>query len=295
MAKISELVYYPVKGCRGTVVRSAEVTPAGLEHDRVFMAMGADGAFRSQRRHPMMAAIEPEVLDGGRKLRLSAPGIEDFELDVLFDGPRHPAATFTWQGKGVDQGAEAADWFSTVLGQASVLVRVSSDHDRVTNGERAGTAGFADGHAVLVTSESSLDLLSERISSRGAEPVPMDRFRANVVVSGWPEPHTEDRVRVMSAGTAEFGYAKLCVRCAVPTIDQETGRKCGPEPTRTLADYRRHPEGGVTFGMKAMVLRPGQLSLGDEVMVHSWEGTASSTEAAEPPLTATASRPAESA
>lgn len=140
-----------------------------------------------------------------------------------------------------------------------------------------------------------MDLLGERIASRGGEPVPMDRFRPNIVVSGWPEPHTEDRVRVMSAGTAEFGYAKPCVRCAVPTIDQESGLKAGPEPIRTLAGYRRDPEGGVTFGMKAMVVRAGQLSLGDEVIVHSWEGTASSTDAAEPPFTATASRPAESA
>jgi uncharacterized protein YcbX len=270
MARIARLVYYPVKGCAGTSVRTADVTAAGLAHDRSFMAVAPDGQFRSQRRHPVMAAIRPVVLDGGRRLTLSAPGIEDLPVDVAFDGPRHEVSTFSWQGKGVDQGADAADWFSTVLGEQSVFVGVSPDHQRVTSGETSGTAAFADGHALLVTSESSLDTLNERIASRGAEGVPMDRFRPNIVLSGWVEPHTEDRVRAMTAGTVRLGYAKLCVRCAVPTIDQETGRKDGPEPIRTLAGYRRDHQGGVTFGMKAAVTAPGQFSVGDEVIVHSW-------------------------
>ena len=177
----------------------------------------------------------------------------------------------------------------------SALVGVAPDHKRVTSGRTSGTAAFADGHALLVASESSLDGLNARILERGAEPVPMDRFRPNIVVSGWPEPHTEDEVREMAAGTAKFGYAKQCVRCTVPMVDQETGAEAGPEPIRTLATYRRHPDGGVTFGMTAAVLRAGQVAVGDAVIVHSWAGPSPSTAAAEPPLTATARRPAESA
>jgi len=78
------------------------------------------------------------------------------------------------------------------------------------------------------------------------------------------------------------------VRCTVPRVDQETGAKAGPEP------IRRHPDSEVVFGMKAAVLRPGQVAVGDEVIVHSWAGPSPSTAAAEPPLMATASRPAES-
>jgi uncharacterized protein YcbX len=270
MAKVARLMYYPVKGCAGTSVRTAEVTMAGLAQDRAFMAVAPDGRFHSQRRHPVMAVIRPVLLDGGRRLTLSAPGVEDLHIEVAFDGPRHEVSTFSWQGKGLDQGPVAADWFSTVLGERAVLVGVSPDHHRVTGGETAGTAAFADGHALLVASETSLDTLNERIAARGAEPVPMDRFRPNIVLSGWAEPHTEDRVRSMTAGGAGIGYAKLCVRCAVPMIDQESGRKDGPEPIRTLASYRLDPEGGVTFGMKAAVTRPGQVSVGDEVIVHSW-------------------------
>jgi hypothetical protein len=164
----------------------------------------------------------------------------------------------------------AADWFSEVLGEPSRLVGLPPGHLRTSNGEHPGLVGFADAHALLVTSLASLDGLNERILAKGAEPVPMDRFRPNIVISGWSEPHTEDLVRVMAIGDAEFGYAKLCVRCAVPMVDQDTGHRAGPEPIRSLARYRRDPDGGVTFGVKAVVLRSGTISVGDEVSVGRW-------------------------
>jgi uncharacterized protein YcbX len=157
----------------------------------------------------------------------------------------------------------------------------------VADGETPGTAGFADGHAVHILSESIVDQLNERIAAGGVQPVPMERFRPNIVVSGWGEPHIEDHARTMTID----GYAKLCVRCSVPMVDQKTG----PEPIRTLAGYRRGPGGGVIFGSKAAVTTPGQLAVGAEVIVHSWAGSTRSSSAAEPPFTATESRPAESA
>jgi uncharacterized protein YcbX len=272
VAEIARLVCYPVKGCAGTAVPAAEVTPAGLAHDRTFMAIAPDGRFRSQRRHPVLATVRPRMLDGGARLALSAPGVEDLELVVDRDGPRHEVSVFAWDGAGTDQGDEAADWFSTVLGEPSRLVGVPPEHRRVSTGRTPGTAGFADGHAVLIAGRSSLDLLNERIAAAGGEAVPMDRFRPNIVVGGWPEPHTEDAVRTMTAGGAEFGFAKVCVRCTVPMVDQEAGTRAGFEPIRTLAGYRRTEEGGVTFGMKAAVTRSGPLAVGDEVVVTRWAG-----------------------
>ncbi len=128
---------------------------------------------------------------------------------------------------------------------------------------------------MLLTSQSSLDELNRRITARGANGVPMNRFRPNIVVTGWPEPHTEDRFRVMRAGGVELGYATRAIRCAVPTVAQDTGTRSGPEPTRTLADYRREPAmgGGVSFGVKAAVLAQGEIAVGDEVVVREWEVT----------------------
>lgn len=270
MARIVELNYYPVKGCGGTSVGDAVLTPAGLAHDRSFMVIGADGVFRSQRRLPRMALIRPEISAGGERLTLRAPGVDVSHTDVDLTAARRDVELFGQPYQGIDQGDAVAGWLSEVLGAPSRLVRVPPEHHRVTRGQTPGTAGYADGQPLLITSLASLDLLNERIAQRGAEPLPMNRFRPNIVVGGWDEPHIEDRARRVNVGEAELGNAKLAVRCVVTTVDQESGKKVGPEPLRTLTGYRHAAEGGVAFGVKFSVLRPGKLSVGDEVIVSSW-------------------------
>ncbi|CAL9336000.1 hypothetical protein SUDANB176_00166 [Streptomyces sp. enrichment culture] len=98
----------------------------------------------------------------------------------------------------------------------------------------------------------------------------MARFRPNIVIDGWDEPRREDRIRRMSLGNADLGYAKLAIRCAVTMVDQHSGTRTGPEPLRTLAAYRRAAEGDVAFGSKFSVLRPGKLAVGDDVTVTEW-------------------------
>ncbi|MGI5399495.1 MOSC domain-containing protein [Streptomyces sp. CA-135486] len=275
---VQNLTYYPVKGCAGTAVESARVGETGLEHDRTFMVVdAADGAFRSQRTLPAMAAIRPEIVDGGVAVRLSAGGVESVLLDVDPDGERRPVSMFGKDiGEGADQGDAAAEWFSEVLGAKSRLVRVPSGFDRDGWGETPGKVGFADAHAVLVASQASLDGLNARIaqwdaeggSGPGAAPVPMDRFRANIVLDGCAEPHAEDEMRRLEIGTVRLAYAVRAMRCSVPLVDQLTGLRAGPEPVRTLATYRREPEyeNKVSFGMKAAVVQHGTLSVGDPVL-----------------------------
>jgi uncharacterized protein YcbX len=260
---VSDLVVYPVKGCGGSSVAASAVEPTGLRDDRMMMLVDDDGVFLSQRKVPEMAALRPSLVDSVLTI-----GGESFP--VVVDGPRVPVVVHVWHGTGIDQGDEAAAYFSDVLGRSVRLVRTPPDIHRETTGETTGVVGYADGNALLVLSLSSLDGLNERILERGGEPVPMNRFRPNVVVSGWPEPHTEDRVRRAAIGDVELAYAKDCVRCAVPMVDQETGLKNGPEPIRSLATYRRDPDGGVTFGMKAQVVRTGTISVGDKIDVLEW-------------------------
>ncbi|MCW2934336.1 MAG: molybdenum cofactor sulfurase [Actinomycetia bacterium] len=109
-----------------------------------------------------------------------------------------------------------------------------------------------------------------QLAERGAAPLPVNRFRPNIVAAGWEDPHVEDRARRITAGDAELGYAKLAIRCSVTLVDQEAGTRAGPEPLRTLAGYRRAAAGGVAIGSKLAVLRPGKLSVGDEVNVSAW-------------------------
>lgn len=270
MARVVELSYYPVKGCAGTSVREALLTPAGLAHDRSFMVVSEEGVYRTQRRDPLLALIRPLITPDGDRLTLTAPEAEPLHFRVDTSGTRREVDLFGTAYQGIDQGDEAADWLSDVLGARSRLVRTPPEHDRVTDGLTPGTSGYADSCALHVISRSTLDLLDTRMAARGAHPLPLDRFRPNLVIDGWDEPHTEDRAHRLRIGYTELGYAKLAIRCAVTLVDQHAGTRAGPEPLRTLAGYRRATQGGVALGTKYAVLRPGKLTVGDEVDVTVW-------------------------
>ena len=265
MAIVRELITYPVKGCAGLVQAEAMLGMAGLAHDRSFMVIGPDGTFRSQRRDPLLVTIHPAVSADGARLTLRADGAAELCVEVDRTGPRRDVTMFGNPYRGIDQGDAAAAWLTAILGAASRLVRVPPEHDRVTKGLHPGTAAYADGGAVLVLSAASLAELNRRIGGVG---VPMSRFRPNIVVDGWTEPHTEDQLRYLGTGNAGLGFAKVVARCAVTMVDQRTGAKAGPEPLRTLASYRRAAEGGVIFGAAYSVLRPGKVAAGDEL---SWQ------------------------
>jgi uncharacterized protein len=267
---VRELFSYPIKGCAGVSLTETVVTPAGLAHDRSFMVVNPDGVFRSQRRDPRLAVIRPQLGADGCDLTLHAPGIEPVHLLVDLDGPRRDVLLFRTPFRGLDQGDTVAAWLSYVLGAPSRLVRVPPDHDRLTDGQTPGTSGYADSSAVHLVSMSSLDLLNRKLLGGGHPPLPMSRFRPNIVIDGWATPHAEDHVRRGRVGTVELGYTKVAIRCVVTTVDQRTGGRSGPEPLRTLATYRRL-DTGLAFGAKFAVTRAGRVGVGDEIDVHRWE------------------------
>lgn len=270
MAIVTDLKCFPIKGCAGVALSDAVMTRAGLAHDRTFMVVGDDGVFRSQRRSPRLAVIHPSVTAAGDRITLRANGFSAVEVEVDLSGPRRDVTMFGNPYRGIDLGGEAAGWLSEVLGEPVRLVRVPPEHDRVTDGQTSGTSGYADSSAVHLLSRSTLAELNARLVSAGADPVPPTRFRANIVVDGWAEPSTEDRVRRLRVGDCDLGYTKLAIRCVVTTVDQEAGVKTGREPLRTLAGYRRAAQGGVAFGAKFSVLREGKLSVGDALTVDAW-------------------------
>jgi uncharacterized protein len=254
MAVVSGLVCYPIKECAGVDLDRGEVTLAGLKHDRTFAIVDRSGATMWQGITPRMATVRCRVLD--TSIVLSAPGADDLEVDVTTDGQTMAVDVDKWPGRGIDQGDAAAEWLSRFLDIPVRLVRRDQQSTRTT----------PDPTALLITSRSSLDGLNARVLAKGADPVPMSRFRPNVIVTGWDEPHTEDRVARMTVGTAELGFGERAIRCSITMVDQLTGVKAGPEPLRTLADYRREPD-GVTFGMKAIVHTPGHITVGDRITV----------------------------
>ena len=198
MPTVAELISYPVKGCAGVPLGEAMLAEAGLAHDRTFMVVGTDGVFRSQRRDPLLAVIQPAVRANGGWLTLRAPGMEDLSIEVDLGSARRDVILFGSRYQGIDQGGSAAEWLSSVLGRPSRLVRVPPEHQRVTDGWTLGTSAYADSSPVHAISGATLRELNRRLNGAA---VPMSRFRPNIVIDGWECPHVEDRARRVRVGT----------------------------------------------------------------------------------------------
>lgn len=266
MPTLSALNVYPVKGLKGIALAEARCTPRGLEHDRRWMVVDEQGEFLSQREHPRMATVWTD-LDPG-VLSLSAP---DRDAVVVPIDPDAPATMRVRVWDSVVDAApvqgEAHEWLSDYLGMACRLVYMPESSRRHSNPIHAGEGrevGFADGYAYLLAGEASLADLNGRLAAKGHPALPMNRFRANLVVAG-ADPFAEDRWGEIRIGEAVFRTAKPCGRCQVTTTDQSTGEVRGPEPLATLATYRESAQFGVMFGMNLVTVRPGRVKLGDAV------------------------------
>lgn len=257
---VSGLFVYPIKSCRGYALDTARLGRRGIAHDREF-ALTANGRVLTQRECPTMALIEP-ILDGDG-LVISAPGMAALVLRANDTGDRRQVEVWGDLCVGVDQGDAAADWFTAFLGMTCRLVRMADDHVRPVDIEAlpGREVGFADGYPLLLIGEGSLDALNARMP----RPLPMDRFRPNIVVSG-ASPYAEDGWDHIRIGQQELRVSKPCVRCVVTTTDQQTGER-GVEPLRTLSEYRRSPLGGVTFGQNVAHFGDGNLRVRDAVEV----------------------------
>jgi uncharacterized protein YcbX len=262
---LSNIIYYPIKACRGFEVDSACVERMGLAHDRRMMVVTGQGRFLTQREYPRLALVTPALRDG--TLELSAPSYDSLQVGIQTSGT--PWQVDIWKSKGVhaiDQGEDAAGWFSDWLGAAVRLVHFADGYRRRINEKYAVNeddhTGFADGYPILLTSEEGLQDLNSRLET----PVPMNRFRPNLVVKGC-EPFAEDTWNRIRVGGVELAIVKPCDRCVVTTIDKETLEK-SKEPLKTLSSYRRQPL-GVIFGQNAIPLNEGRIRLGMSVEVLS--------------------------
>ena len=265
MITVSTLIYYPIKACRGFEVESACVERMGLEHDRRMMVVTPDGEFLTQREHPRLALVTPKLANG--TLQLSAPNCDSIQIGTQTSGT--PWLVNVWKSKGVhgiDQGEEAAEWFSDWLGSPVRLVHIADGYKRVINEQYAvhgdDHTGFSDGYPILLTSEEGLQDLNSRLET----PVPMNRFRPNLVVKGG-EPFVEDSWNRIRIGNVELAVVKPCARCEVTTIDKETLER-SKEPLKTLGKFRKQKLGAI-FGQNVIPLNEGRIQLGMTVDVLS--------------------------
>jgi len=222
----------------------------------------------TQREHPQLSRVRPVLDDATLELRLGFDGLDPAAATVAADGETRTVTIFGEPVAVVDQPAELSAWFSEVLQRDARLVMAPGTTRRRSPGERTGQTVLADQGTVSVHSQASLDALNARLAARGHPALPADRFRANLVLDGCPA-HAEDTATTMTVGEVVLGFAQTDERCAVTTVDQQAGRRAGPEPLRTLATYRRaETGGGVHFGVYLTVETPGTVRLGDAVVLH---------------------------
>jgi hypothetical protein len=235
---------------RGIARAQVRLAATGLQWDRQWMVVDAKGTFLSQRTHPRLARILPEITADA--LVLNAPGMPGLQVPLTAAG--EAVAVRVWKDAcvGVEQGSAAHEWVSRVLGRPVRLVRVAPDMERNANREFAGSTPapltFPDGYPVLVCNEASLDDLNDRLRER----LPMERFRPNIVLQGLPA-WAEDRIDTLTIGPVTLRLVKPCTRCAIPSLDHLTGEPA-TDPLPALRKFRFSKAlRGITFGENAVI------------------------------------------
>jgi uncharacterized protein len=269
---VTALHTYPIKSCAGLSHGEIAFDERGPVWDRRWMLVEPDGMFVTQRELPRLALIQPAIT--GDQMRLTAPGMG--EICLPLQRPPSPTRTVqVWEAicEAWDEGGDAAEWFSDFLKVELRLVRIADDFQRVIDTEHSRLSarsvvhtGFADGYPVLIVSEESLAELNRRLVERGASAVPMNRFRPNIVVAGGAA-FAEDRWQEVQIGSMVLDVVKPCARCAIPTVDQQTGVTPDvKEPTATLNTFRKQ-EGKVLFAQNAIHREAGIVRVGDVLVV----------------------------
>ncbi len=249
---LSRLFSYPVKSCRGIEHDTVALTSAGLEHDREWMFVTADGRFLTQREEPRLALVEVALTD--RELHLSARGAGPLVVPLDRNGPLRGVTVWRDRVNAQDEGDGPAAWISSLLGREARLVRFDRDAHRPSardwTGEIEALNRFSDGFPLLALSRASLDDLNARLPVA----LPMNRFRPNLVLDGLP-PYGEDQLHELVSGAIRLRIVKPCTRCIVTTTAQDSGTIDGDEPLRTLKTYRWNERlRGAAFGQNTIVV-----------------------------------------
>ncbi|AMR32748.1 oxidoreductase [Mucilaginibacter sp. PAMC 26640] len=263
MLQISQLYIYPIKSLGGIALDAAQLTNRGLQHDRRWMLIDENNRFLSQRENLQMALLKTEMAKGGIRVTY-APDASEILIPFL-PQTNELLEVIIWDDTcAAALVSPAVDaWFTQKLNMPARLVYMPDNTERQTDlryTEKGTFTSFSDGYPMLIIGQASLDDLNSRMP----EPLPIERFRPNIVFAGG-EPYSEDTMKHVEAGGVNMYGVKLCSRCVMTTIDQNNATK-GKEPSKTLAKYRLRNH-KIYFGQNLVHSGEGILSVGDVLTV----------------------------
>lgn len=280
---ITQLFVFPVKSLRGIAVNSAQMTSHGLRYgefarDRYWMVVKPNGGFITQRQLPQMVLIKTALTADA--LVLSKAGMEDLRIPFEYQQANNePFSSKVWKDscQVIDEGEAASQWLTQAIGTLEPvrLVRMADNFQRsLSKADRLGehtTTFFADAAPYLVTNEQSLIKLNDALSINGFKPVPMERFRPNIVVDGI-DAFAEHTISGLQHPDFQLKYCYPCQRCIMPTVDIDTGeRHQQQQPFSLISDLNAMPDNpkAPAFGENA-ILSDGEgntISVGDTLTV----------------------------
>lgn len=260
---VTDLLVYPIKSLGGMSVSAALVGDRGFEHDRRWMLIDESNRFVTQREFPEMALLKASIANDILSVRDSRDGAS---IQMPLSSPSGSALQVNiWddQCSALLVEGESTQWFSKRMGRPLRLVYMPDASHRLVDKDYANQGeitGFSDGFPILIIGQSSLDDLNCRLE----KPVPMDRFRPNIVFSGG-DAFEEDSFRVFRIGDVRLQAVKPCARCILTTTDQQTAQRSA-EPLKTLAGFRK-ANNKIYFGQNLLAENRGWIRVNDQLIV----------------------------
>ena len=258
---LSQIYTHPIKSTHPISLGSSYLFETGVAYDRHWMVVDQQNTMVTSRKHPKLLHVITRI--EGRNLVVELP-CRSFLLP-LSPMPQKEQIVNHWdedtfrawtQNSALDQ--ELSEYLGIPCQVVYSASLASSNGDEIV-------ATFADAQPLLLTTTSSLDALNERLD----DPITMQRFRSNLVVSNLI-PDIEDDWHRIRIGGCELKVVYPCERCVLTTIDPVTLlRHPRQEPLRTLGQYRRLEGAGVGFGINLTVSIGGVISINDTVEILS--------------------------
>ena len=262
---VNNLIRYPVKSAKREELQTAEILKTGIENDRNWMLVNAEGKALTQRTLPLMANI---VINSTKEaLFISIPGYDDCKIDK--SSKKNSCKVEIWSDlcDAFEVEGLVNDYLTQYLNTECKLVTLNHNKQRqITDPAAEGVVTFADAFPFLIVGTASLNNLNKKLETK----ISMKNFRPNIVVNT-SIAHEEDLWDEIQIGEVIFKNVKLCSRCILTTIDPDTAIFSNDkEPLQTLLTYRLI-DGKIMFGSNLIAMNEGEIKKGDELKVLSYK------------------------